>query len=78
DCKFLKNRVAAVEALCSSAQKRDYEVFRLSRQPLVFTSHLHAPFREGPNYSKPLTALARGKIIIFRFIRLLHVDLPYS
>ena len=26
----------AEEAFCSSAQKRDYEAFRLSRQPLVF------------------------------------------
>ncbi|WP_207231589.1 hypothetical protein, partial [Duganella sp. BK701] len=36
DCNFLKICTAAVEAFCSSAKKRDYEVFRLSRQPLVF------------------------------------------
>ncbi|HEX5341989.1 MAG TPA: hypothetical protein VFX55_05800, partial [Duganella sp.] len=36
DCNFLKTVLLAVEALCSSAQKRDYGVFRLSRQPLAF------------------------------------------
>ncbi|WP_212761078.1 hypothetical protein, partial [Telluria aromaticivorans] len=44
DCKFLKNFVwyclaALDEALCSSAaEKREYAVFRLTRQPLRFAS----------------------------------------
>ncbi|WP_209726949.1 hypothetical protein, partial [Duganella sp. 1411] len=46
------------KSFCSSAQKKEYEAFRLFRQPLNhfffsrFTPHLHAPFCEEANYSK--------------------------
>ncbi|WP_332856705.1 hypothetical protein, partial [Duganella sp. S19_KUP01_CR8] len=61
----------AEEALCSSAKRQDYEVFRASRQAcflvwlhltkklLTSTVHLNALFCKGANYSKALPISAR-------------------
>jgi hypothetical protein len=59
----------AVEALCSSAKKQDYEAFRTSRQALLFFVSLcaHASFARDRTIASH-SLLWQGKIINLRFI----------